>query len=187
MRDWLGKGVWWARGSPHSRSQSVDKHGISQSLSSPSSLPPSRLTITIHPNPAMPTCPSSPTLSSLPLAFPGLSIHSPPPSNPGDPVTPSALGPDSDQQQQPNISSYFQPPAAESNEPPILRLPQELLELVGLSLCRLRPSGPPGELVNLLLTCRRFNLMLGKGNDGLYADLFRERFDYKGVCRRWES
>jgi len=62
-----------------------------------------------------------------------------------------------------------------------------LLELVGLSLCRLEPAGPPREVVNLLLTCKRFNLMLGKGNDGFYADLFRERFDYLSVSRRWQT
>lgn len=136
----------------------------------------------------MSTCPTSPTLSSLPLAFPGLSIHSPPPSNPGDPLTPSTQNPPStNHSQPPSISTYFDSLPSLAQAPPIFRLPQELLELVGLELCRLRRSGPPSELVSVLLTCKRFNLMLGKGNDGFYADLFRERFDYASVCRRWQS
>lgn len=132
------------------------------------------------PTPRMSSCPASPTLASLPLAFPGLSLHSPPALNSADPLSPpehSLL----------HTSSTSFPSPEDDSSPAIFRLPQELLELVGLELCRLDPVGPPAGLVNLLLTCRRFNQFIGIKNDGFYADLFRERFDFESVSRRWQT
>ncbi|KAK4058662.1 hypothetical protein OIO90_000106 [Microbotryomycetes sp. JL221] len=66
-------------------------------------------------------------------------------------------------------------------------LPIELLERIALAVVsNNNPIGPPTSLVTLLLLSKRFNDVLGsKNNERLYAELFRERFDWKSVERRW--
>ncbi|GAA5898006.1 hypothetical protein JCM5296_001451 [Sporobolomyces johnsonii] len=81
-------------------------------------------------------------------------------------------------------------PAAASTHPPtflstIESLPPELIERIGHAVCRLSPCGPPAGLGVLLLASRRFYDVLGPRNAGFYADLFKERFDYRSIERRW--
>lgn len=80
-------------------------------------------------------------------------------------------------------------PPRETPAPPSAfdSLPQELLEHIGAQLSRLSPLGPPTTLLPLLLVSRRFNDTLGAANDGFYSDLFKERFDWKSVDRRWNK
>ncbi|KAK4053082.1 hypothetical protein OIV83_001817 [Microbotryomycetes sp. JL201] len=68
----------------------------------------------------------------------------------------------------------------------IERLPVELLERIALAVVRSHnPVGPPTSLVTLLLLSKRFNDVLGsRNNEGLYAELFRERFDWESIERR---
>ncbi|GAA6064557.1 hypothetical protein JCM10212_005784, partial [Sporobolomyces blumeae] len=77
-------------------------------------------------------------------------------------------------------------PSSSRPESSFERLPPELIEQVAFALCReSRRHGPPSELVHLLLVSKRFNDVLGPRNKGFYAGLFKERFDWKGVERRW--
>ncbi|KAI5476237.1 hypothetical protein MNV49_007937 [Pseudohyphozyma bogoriensis] len=96
-------------------------------------------------------------LSPLPLEFPSLSLDSPPPPSP---PTPRALA-------------------------PFEALPQELIELIAFEVCEQSPYGPPATLVPLLLVSRRFHHSLGPANDGFYSDLFKQRFDWRPLERRW--
>lgn len=64
-------------------------------------------------------------------------------------------------------------------------LPPELIEAIGHAVCRLNPVGPPTEICSLLLLSRRFYEVLGPSNAGFYANLFKERFDYRSAERRW--
>ncbi|BGP46158.1 hypothetical protein JCM10450v2_001998 [Rhodotorula kratochvilovae] len=64
-------------------------------------------------------------------------------------------------------------------------LPSELIEAVGKAVARLDAVGPPSELANLVVLSRRFYDVLGPKNAGLYADLFKERFDAAPLERRW--
>jgi hypothetical protein len=96
-------------------------------------------------------------LSPLPLAFPYLSLDSPPPD------APRPLG------------------------PCLVDLPPELIEQVAFQLCRQTPQGPPSALVPFLLVSRRIYAVLGPRNEGFYSDLFKERFDWKSVERRWAT
>ncbi|BGP53908.1 hypothetical protein JCM8202_006101 [Rhodotorula sphaerocarpa] len=64
-------------------------------------------------------------------------------------------------------------------------LPPELIEAIGHAVCRLNPVGPPTEIRSLLLLSRRFYEVLGPSNAGFYANLFKERFDYRSAERRW--
>lgn len=66
-------------------------------------------------------------------------------------------------------------------------LPQELIELMGLHLCRQTPVGPPVSLLPLMVLNTRFYDIFGPNNHGFYADLFKERFDWVSVKRRWET
>ena len=65
-------------------------------------------------------------------------------------------------------------------------LPPELIEQIAFQLCRQTPVGPPTPLLTLLGTSRAFYDVLGPRNEGFYADLFKERFDWKSVERRWK-
>ncbi|KAM0792476.1 hypothetical protein ACM66B_005150 [Microbotryomycetes sp. NB124-2] len=78
-------------------------------------------------------------------------------------------------------------PASTQTTSMIERLPVELLERIALAVVRSNnPVGPPSSLLTLLLLSKRFNDVLGlRNNEGLYAELFRERFDWKSVERRW--
>lgn len=70
------------------------------------------------------------------------------------------------------------------------RLPPELIEEIAFWLIRLNSekTGPPVGLVEFLLISKRFEEVLNfRRNKGFYADLFKERFDTKGVERRWET
>lgn len=101
-------------------------------------------------------------LSPLPLAFPFLSLNSPSP--PFQPVPlPSPL-----------ISA-------------LETLPPELIEQIAFQLCRQTPQGPPTPLLSLLLVSRHIYNVLGPRNEGFYSDLFKERFDWKSVERRWAT
>lgn len=64
-------------------------------------------------------------------------------------------------------------------------LPPELIEQIALELCRLTPIGPPTALVALLCTSRSIHNVLG--SDGFYAELFKTRFDWHSVQRRWKT
>lgn len=70
---------------------------------------------------------------------------------------------------------------------PIERLPPELIEAIAFAVCRRAPVGPPTPLITLFLLSRRFYDVLGPRNEGFYADLFRERFDWRSVERRWAA
>ncbi|KAK4698759.1 hypothetical protein P7C70_g7510, partial [Phenoliferia sp. Uapishka_3] len=71
--------------------------------------------------------------------------------------------------------------------PPFLTLPNELIELIAFALCDQVPLGPPTTLAPLLLVNRHFYDVLGPRNDGFYSDLFKQRFDWKSVERRWTT
>ncbi|GAA5970151.1 hypothetical protein JCM11641_000289 [Rhodosporidiobolus odoratus] len=66
----------------------------------------------------------------------------------------------------------------------IERLPPELIELIAKAVCRCTPVGPPQDLRHLFLLSKRFYDVLGQ-NAGFLASLFKERFDYAGIERRW--
>lgn len=103
-----------------------------------------------------------PPMSPLPLAFPYLSLDSPSPP--------------------------FQPTALPSPLVPSLEtLPPELIEQIAFQLCRQTPQGPPTPLLSLLLVSRHIYNVLGPRNEGFYSDLFKERFDWKSVERRWAT
>lgn len=65
-------------------------------------------------------------------------------------------------------------------------LPPELLEQIAFQLCRQTPHGPPTALLSLLCAGRSFYDVLGPRNEGFYADLFKERFDWRSAERRWK-
>lgn len=77
------------------------------------------------------------------------------------------------------------------NEPRTLTsfelLPPEIIEEIAFHLCRHRPFGPPIHLLPFLSVSRRIYSVLGPRNEGFYADLFKERFDWKSVERRWNE
>lgn len=81
------------------------------------------------------------------------------------------------------------PPRAVDEASPTLSLieslPPELIELIAFALCADVPLGPPTTLAPLLLVSRRFYAVLGPANDGFYSDLFKQRFDWRSVERRW--
>ncbi|GAA5957651.1 hypothetical protein JCM3765_001467 [Sporobolomyces pararoseus] len=67
-------------------------------------------------------------------------------------------------------------------------LPPELIEQITHHLifetCQ---TGPPNGLLNLVLVSKRFERVLNfNKNSGFYAQVFKQRFDSKGVERRWE-
>ena len=72
-----------------------------------------------------------------------------------------------------------------SSQSSIESLPYELIEQIARAVCRSSPNGPPATLLNLLVLSRRFYDVLGPRNEGFYAELFRERFDWKSAERRW--
>lgn len=87
-----------------------------------------------------------------------LSLQSPPPAHP----------------------SSLHPPVS-----PIESLPFELLEKIAAAVCRQTPIGPPTAIISLLVLSKRFYDVLGPRNEAFYADLFRERFDWRSAERRW--
>lgn len=99
----------------------------------------------------------------LPLSFPSLSLDSPPaplfPILPTDPTT----------------------------TPLLQLLPPEIIEQIAFQLARLTPTGPPTALFPFLSVSQRVYSILGPRNEGFYADLFKERFDWKSIERRWET
>lgn len=64
-------------------------------------------------------------------------------------------------------------------------LPYELIEQIARAVCRQNPVGPPSALLDLLVLSKRFYDVLGPRNEGFYAELFRERFDWRSAERRW--
>ncbi|KAL8278021.1 hypothetical protein RQP46_009653 [Phenoliferia psychrophenolica] len=87
---------------------------------------------------------------------------------------------------------HLDSPPQESGEAPavvsaIESLPPELIELIAFALCAKVPLGPPTSLVPLLLVSRRFYHVLGPRNDGFYSELFKQRFDWRSVERRWAT
>lgn len=98
--------------------------------------------------------------SPLPLDFPLLSLDSPP----REEVAP-----------------------APRRRAPIEALPHELIEYIAAELAAMAPLGPPSTLAPLLLVSRRFHDVLGPRNDGFYADLFKARFDWRSIERRWTT
>ena len=95
---------------------------------------------------------------SLSAAFSlGLSLQSPPPGQPIPLPGPSAIE----------------------------ALPSELLEKIAAAVCRQTPTGPPSSLISLLVLSKRFYDVLGPRNEAFYAELFRERFDWRSAERRW--
>ena len=83
------------------------------------------------------------------------------------------------------------PPRDSEDSPPVVSLiealPPELIELIAFALCAEVPLGPPTTLVPLLLASRRFYSVLGPRNDGFYSELFKQRFDWRSVERRWTA
>ncbi|KAM0754135.1 hypothetical protein T439DRAFT_172170 [Meredithblackwellia eburnea MCA 4105] len=79
------------------------------------------------------------------------------------------------------------PPTTTTAKTTFESLPQELIELIAFSLCAQVPLGPPTSLFPLLLVSRRFYTVLGPRNDGFYADLFKARFDWRSIERRWTT
>ena len=69
--------------------------------------------------------------------------------------------------------------------PTFENLPPELIEHIACCLLRLAPGGPPRDLLNLLVLSKTIYVALSQ--DGFYADLFKERFDWKSVERRWRT
>lgn len=76
-------------------------------------------------------------------------------------------------------------PAPARLVPSFEALPPELIEQIALQLCRQTPYGPPTPLLNLLGVSRALYDVLGR-NEGFLGDLFKERFDWKSVQRRWK-
>jgi hypothetical protein len=70
-------------------------------------------------------------------------------------------------------------------KPRLHSLPPELLEQIASALVRQTQSGPPSCLIGLIVLNSRFYDILGPSNHGFYSDLFKERFDWKSVQRRW--
>lgn len=70
-------------------------------------------------------------------------------------------------------------------EPSFENLPPELIENVVAEVLRLTPEGPPSDLLNLLVLSKTIYSALIQ--DGFYSDLFKERFDWKSVERRWRT
>lgn len=73
-----------------------------------------------------------------------------------------------------------------SFSPQLIGLPTEILDNIAFHVaCSPLQIGPPGSLLNLLLTCREVNEKLaGKNNVDLYARMFKSRFDWRAVRRR---
>jgi hypothetical protein len=95
----------------------------------------------------------------------------------------------------PPLGLSLEPHSVEQPQPPRRRqyskfesLPPELIEEISFNFLRSNSSniGPPKGLTNLLLISKRFQQVLSlKSNKGFYSDLFKERFDWKGIERRW--
>lgn len=82
--------------------------------------------------------------------------------------------------------SLQSPPSEQSPALSIIEsLPFELIEKIAAATCRLSPTGVPSDLLTLLVLSQRFYDVLGPRNEGFYADLFRERFDWRSAERRW--
>ena len=62
--------------------------------------------------------------------------------------------------------------------PPILEMPQEILQKIALYAIDDSPLGPPRELHSLLLTCKTFKKYLSPENASeLYSSVFGQQFD----------
>ncbi|SCV69543.1 BQ2448_2563 [Microbotryum intermedium] len=70
---------------------------------------------------------------------------------------------------------------------PFEQLPPELIEAIAFAVCRQSPIGVPSSLLSVFLISKRFYDVLGPRNEGFYADLFRQRFDWRSVERRWAT
>ncbi|RDB15915.1 hypothetical protein Hypma_003505 [Hypsizygus marmoreus] len=69
--------------------------------------------------------------------------------------------------------------------PTLLSLPLEILDTITFALTSLQPLGPPSILLPLLLTCKYTHALLSPhSNPGLYARIFRYKFDAVPVLRR---
>ncbi|KAI0308340.1 hypothetical protein B0F90DRAFT_1807544 [Multifurca ochricompacta] len=69
---------------------------------------------------------------------------------------------------------------------PLLRIPVEILERIGLEVALLHPLGPPVDLIALLCTCNyvHHTLSFHRSKD-LYAKIFRAMFDVDAPRRRF--
>ncbi|KAI0275292.1 hypothetical protein BC834DRAFT_840152 [Gloeopeniophorella convolvens] len=69
---------------------------------------------------------------------------------------------------------------------PLLRVPVEILERIGLEVALLDPVGPPTDLVALLCSSKYVHHVLSFNNSkDLYAKIFRGMFDFDALRRRY--
>lgn len=65
-------------------------------------------------------------------------------------------------------------------------IPADVLEVIAFHGAALNKIGPPTVLISLLATCRSLNYSLSfQNNRGLYADIFRLKFDTAAPTRRF--
>ncbi|CAE6470701.1 unnamed protein product [Rhizoctonia solani] len=66
------------------------------------------------------------------------------------------------------------------------RLPPEVTQHIAVAACGLTREGPPSELAPLLRLCRTVHAVLCiQHNPGLYARIFRLKFDWRAPARRF--
>ncbi|SGY77423.1 BQ5605_C005g03633 [Microbotryum silenes-dioicae] len=118
-----------------------------------------------------------------------LSLHSPPPTVPDrkeDPSDSTEFGSgNGNGRPGGGVVGSQQHKSMEASLSPFERLPPELIEAIAFSVCRQCPVGVPSSLLSVFLLSKRFYDVLGPRNEGFYADLFRQRFDWRSVQRRW--
>lgn len=74
---------------------------------------------------------------------------------------------------------------AQISRPALQTLPLEILDEIAFELVALEPLGPPSDILSLLVASSHFNQALSpSANPGLYARIFRHKFDYSAVERR---
>jgi hypothetical protein len=74
----------------------------------------------------------------------------------------------------------------EARASPLLRVPVEILERIGLEVALLSPLGPPVDLIPFLCTCKYVHHVLSfHSSKDLYAKIFRGMFDVDAPRRRF--